>query len=208
MNQAAGYGNYSKFFITDIPADLTSEQAQYFKLTIPKFPDEAVYIYSFQENRMIYADGWEEVVGYKDNEINMLTIVSITAPEFAAFSNEINDKAMMFIHGKTRDLEQYSFSTEVQKIHKNGSRVPIVTRVGVFRSENGKVVSIIGRFQINRSITFGKVMRYAAYGPEKSEFEEELNKNLFYNLAISDKESANSFLSGSKNMLNSFIAVA
>jgi DNA-binding CsgD family transcriptional regulator len=52
------------------------------------------------------------------------------------------------------------------------------------------VVSIIGRLLVNRSITFGKVMRYAAYGPEKYEFEENLNKKLFnYNhQAMSDKE--------------------
>jgi DNA-binding NarL/FixJ family response regulator len=31
-------------------------------------------------------------------------------------------------------------------------------------------------------------MRYAAYGPEKSEFEEELNKELFKHFAISRKE--------------------
>ena len=31
-------------------------------------------------------------------------------------------------------------------------------------------------------------MRYAAYGPEKEKFEEELNKVLFSHLAISNKE--------------------
>jgi DNA-binding NarL/FixJ family response regulator len=31
-------------------------------------------------------------------------------------------------------------------------------------------------------------MRYAAYGPDKSEFEEELNKQLFHHYAISKKE--------------------
>ena len=31
-------------------------------------------------------------------------------------------------------------------------------------------------------------MRYAAYGPDKDEFEEELNKTLFYKYAISNKE--------------------
>ncbi|MDB5230116.1 MAG: helix-turn-helix transcriptional regulator [Chitinophagaceae bacterium] len=180
-------GEY-RAFITDIPALLTSEQALHFKKTIPKFPEEAVYIYSFKEGRMIYAVGWEEVAGYKDDEINMLSIVNMTAPEFAPFSHELNDKALMFIYNKTEDLEKYSFTIEVKKIHKDGSVIPVVARVGVFEAENGKVTSIIGRFQVNRSIIFGKVMRYAAYGPERSEFEEELNKALFTHLAISRKE--------------------
>ncbi|WP_276089942.1 LuxR C-terminal-related transcriptional regulator [Pedobacter sp. JY14-1] len=182
------FGDYSRMFITDIPADLESEQAQYFKRTIPKFPEEAIYIYSFKENRMVFASGWEEVVGYRDDEINMLAIVNMSAPEFAPFSHDLNDKALKFIHGKNEDLESYSFTIELKKIHKNGSEVPVVARVGVFSSEEGKVTAIIGRFQVNRNLIFGRVMRYAAFGPEKEKFEEELNKALFYHLAISDKE--------------------
>lgn len=182
------FGQFSKSRISNIPPDLSTPRALYFKQTIPRFPEEAVYIYSFKEGRMIYADGWEDVLGYRDDEISMLTIVNASAPAFAPFSNELNDKALEFILSKTCDLEKYSFSIELKKIHKNGTEVPIVARVGVYNVENGRVISIIGSFRINRSITFGKVMRYAAYGPEKNEFEEELNKTLFYNLAISDKE--------------------
>ena len=182
------FGDYSRNFITEVPANLEEEQAQYFRQTIPKFPEEAVYIYSFKENRMIFARGWEEVVGYKDDEINMLAIVNMSAPEYAPFSHDLNDKALQFIHKKTENLEDYSFTIELKKIHKDGSLVPIIARVGVFKSENGHIESIIGRFQINRSLIFGRVMRYAAYGPEKEKFEEELNKILFSHLAISNKE--------------------
>jgi DNA-binding CsgD family transcriptional regulator len=188
MDPAPEFGKFSKSLISAVPADLNSKEALHFKQTIPRFPEEAVYIYSFKENRMIYAQGWEDVLGYKDDEINMLAIVNMSAAKFAPFSNELNDKAIKFILGKNEDLEKYSFSIELKKIHKNGSEVPIVARVGVYGVENNRVVSIIGSFRINRSITFGNVMRYAAYGPEKEEFEEELNKTLFYQLAISDKE--------------------
>lgn len=188
MKTKGNFGDYSRNFITDIPADLKSDQALFFEQTIPRFAEEAIYIYSFRENKMIFASGWEEVVGYKDDEINMLAIVNMSAPEFAPFSHDLNDKALKFIHSKTKDLEKYSFTIELKKIHKNGSEVPISARVGVFSSENGKIESIIGRFQINRSLIFGKIMRYAAYGPDKEKFEEELNKILFYHLAISNKE--------------------
>jgi DNA-binding CsgD family transcriptional regulator len=181
-------GDYTKTFISDVPANLQSEDALYFRKTIPRFPEEAIYIYSSKENRMIYADGWEEILGYKDDEITLLKIVSITTSEYAQFSNELNDKAVKFILGKTQDLEKYSFNIELKKFHKNGSVVPLLSKVGVFTVEDGKVTAIICRSQINRSINLGKVMRYAAYGPAKSEFEEELNKQLFRHLAISAKE--------------------
>lgn len=181
-------GKFSKSMITAEPADLNSPAAEAVRNSLRRFPEEAIYVYSFKENRMIYADGWEEVLGYRDDEISMLEIVSITVPEYAPFSNELNDKALLFILNKTEQLEEYSFTIELKKFHKNGRAVPLIVRVGVFRSENGQVTEIIGRNQVNHSISLGKVMRYAAFGPEKSEFEEQLNKELFRHFAISDKE--------------------
>ena len=181
-------GDFSKSMITAVPADPGSSEALIFRQSIQRFPEEAIYIYSFKENRMLYADGWEDILGYRDDEIDMLTIVSITSPEYAPFSYELNDKALRFIINKTEELEKYSFTIELKKIHKNGTPVPLIVRVGVFRSENGRVTEIIGRNQVNRSINLGNIMRYAAYGPDKSEFEDELNKQLFRHYAISDKE--------------------
>lgn len=188
MASKPNYGAYSKSMITAVPADLGSDEALYYKSHLQRFPEEAIYIYSFAKGRMIYADGWNELLGYPDEEINMLTIVSITAPEYAPFSNEFNDKALMFIQRQTENLEQYSFTLESKKIHKNGTPVPLIERVAVFSAENGQLTEIIGRYQINRSIKLGRVMRYEAFGPEKSEFEEELSKTLFESYAISRKE--------------------
>jgi DNA-binding CsgD family transcriptional regulator len=174
--------------ITATPADLSSPRALAIARSIQRFPEEAIYVYSFKEDKMVFAAGWEEVLGYKDDEINMMEIVNITTPEYAPFSHELNDKALLFILNKTEHLEMYSFTIEVKKIHKNGSHVPLIVRVGVYSSENGRVTEIIGRNQINHSIALGKVMRYAAFGPEKEEFEENLSKELFEHFAISLKE--------------------
>lgn len=188
MSAVPDFGSLSRSMVTNVPANLQSEEAQMIRQSIQRFPEEGVYVYSFKENRMLYADGWEEVLGYRDDEISMLTIVNSSAPQFAPFSNELNDKALMFILQKSENLHQYSFSIELKKLHKNGHEVPVVARVGVYGIENNRMVSIIGRFTINRSIVFGNVMRYAAYGPDKDAFEEELNKSLFRHIAISDKE--------------------
>ncbi|MDB5211769.1 MAG: LuxR family transcriptional regulator [Sediminibacterium sp.] len=181
-------GEFLRSFITATPANLASEEALRFKQTIQRFPEEAVYIYSFKESRMIYASGWEEVLGYKDDEINLPIILHVTSPEYAPFSEEFNEKALQFILTKTEELDKYSFTMELKKIHKDGQAVPLISKVGVFSSDNGRVTAIIGRFQVSHSIKFGKVMRYAAYGPDKSQFEEELNKQLFHYYAISGKE--------------------
>ena len=111
-------GEYTKSLITDIPAAIDIDLVRDFDKLIQRFPDEAVYIYSFKENRMIYADGWENVLGYRDDEINMLMLVSITSPEYIAFSLELNDKALMFIRSKNSNLEEYSFTIELNKCTK------------------------------------------------------------------------------------------
>jgi len=181
-------GTFLKSFITATPADLQSEEAQNLHGQIQRFPEEAVYVYSFVQKRMIYANGWEEVMGYKDEEINLPIVLFSTCEEYAPFSVELNEKALKFILNKTEELEKYSFTMELKKLHKNGTPVPMISKVGVFSAQDGQVTAIIGRFQVMRSLKFGKVMRYAAYGPEKTSFEEELNRQLFQHYAISGKE--------------------
>ena len=50
------------------------------------------------------------------------------------------------------------------------------------------MAEIFGLAEKIDSIRLGEVMNYAAYGPEKSEFEESLSKDLFRYHAISKKE--------------------
>jgi len=180
--------NYTQSIVTDVPADLTSSDYLYYEKTIPKFPNQAVYIYSFKEKRMVYASGWLEVLGYKDSEMNMLLVVNSTVPRFADFANELNDKSLFFLNTKTEKLEEYNFTIELEKHHKNGKIVPLFSRVGVYKSTDGKVEQIIGISQVVKTLKFGKVMQYAAYGPEREEFEETLSKDLFHHFAISRKE--------------------
>jgi DNA-binding CsgD family transcriptional regulator len=181
--------DYTKQQLTKTPVDLSSEQYQEFKRVIKRFPEEAVYIYSFKENRLIYADGWEETLGYKDTEIDLLTIMSKTDPLHAPFAFDLNDKAVQFILSKKQDMLQYSYSFEARKIHKNETLIPMQIKLSIFSvEEDGTVKEAIGRFQVNRDLRFGKVIRYAAYGPDKNEFEDELNKSLFEHIAISNKE--------------------
>ncbi|HEX5667276.1 MAG TPA: hypothetical protein VFX73_00665 [Chitinophagaceae bacterium] len=63
MMQEQSSGDYLKTYLTNIPADTNSTEFADFSRTIPRFPEEAVYIYSLKQGRMIYAAGWEEVLG-------------------------------------------------------------------------------------------------------------------------------------------------
>lgn len=187
VEKFSNFSNYANQS-SDILADLNSLRTLQLKKNIPKFSEEAIYIYSLKENRMIYADGWEEVLGYKDAEITTRIIENSPAPEFIVFTNELKHKALEFINDIKEDLELYNIAIELKKVHKNGHLVPVILRIGVFKIENKKVLEIIGNCQINRSLKFGNVMQYYAYGPRKNEFEEIVNKEIFNYFSISEKE--------------------
>lgn len=174
--------------VTEKPIDIYSEQYKYFEKIVPKFPNQAVYIYSFSEQKMLYASGWNQVLGYDDTEINMLLLVNSAVPEYSQSLNELNNKAWYFLSTKSENLEEYSFTFEIQRFHKNGKAIPIFATVRVYKSVNGKIDQIIGVSQVVPSLKFGKVMQFATYGPEKEEFEESLNKEIFKHFAISRKE--------------------
>ncbi len=66
--------------------------------------------------------------------------------------------------------------------------VPLISQVGIYKSENGKIKEIISRVSINRTLKFGKIMKYKTFGPELQDFEELLSKALFQFSFISEKE--------------------
>jgi DNA-binding CsgD family transcriptional regulator len=81
------------------------------------------------------------------------------------------------------------YTIEIKIRDQNGRDIPLIARVGVFDVfTDGTLKSIIGRFQVDYGLRFGKVMRFSAYGPEKDAFENDLSQNLFYPFRISDKE--------------------
>lgn len=174
--------------VTEKPIDKNCDKYLYFDKVIQRFPNQAVYIYSFSEHRMLFASGWKQVLGYDDTEINMMLIVNSAVEQYSQSLNELNNKAWYFLSTKSENLEEYSFTYEIQRYHKNGSAIPVFSTVGVHKSVNGKIDQIIGITQVVPSLKFGKVMQFATYGPEKEEFEESLNKEIFHHFAISRKE--------------------
>lgn len=181
-------GNYSKTLITnEVVLEGCPLSAEYEK-SIKCFPNQAAYVYSFEKGRMVFAKNWENILGYKDEDINMMLLVEITSPKYKQFAYEINDKALRFLMTTSENLTEYSFTIELEKQHADGSMVPLYWRVAVLKEANGRVAEIMGIAEKIDSIRLGDVMNYAAYGPEASEFEESLNKELFRHYAISKKE--------------------
>ncbi|WP_026764406.1 LuxR C-terminal-related transcriptional regulator [Sediminibacterium salmoneum] len=189
MNKPNKIAEIDPAIITDLPADKNCPIYQQYKRSLIRFADEAIYIYSFKDKKLIYADGWEETLGFKDDEITLQQIIRQTDASYLAFSHEINAKTIEFLLSRKTGIKDYSFTVELKKIHKDGSVVPMEAKIGILTvDQNGGVDYIIGRFRINRNMHLGIVMRYDVHGPDKEEFEKVINKAVQKFLTISGKE--------------------
>ena len=182
------FGKYTRERVSNIPFDSNDPVYKEYSNKVPQFIGQAVYIYSFEKNRMVFANGWKDLLGYEDVEITLLKIIESTSKRHFNFSNELNDKALQFLKKINLNLDKYSFTLEVEKIHKNGDIIPLFSRVGIYKSHNGNILEVIGISERIHSRKLGNIMQYAAFGPETSSFEESLNEQLFNQLAISRKE--------------------
>ena len=182
------FGKYTRERVSNIPFDVSDPLYKEYKEKVPLFIGQAVYIYSFEKNRMLFANGWENLLGYKDEEITLLKIVNATSKRHFNFSNELNDKSLRFFKNIKNNLDKYSFTIEVEKTNTKGEIIPIFSRVGIYKSKNGEILEIIGISEKIHSRKLGNIMQYAAFGPESSHFEETLNSQLFNKLRISRKE--------------------
>lgn len=144
------YISLVKQFFSDTPADLNTPEAEYFRKRIIRFPDEAVYIYSFKENKLLYVDGFYEMLGYKDDEISFIDIVSTTTKEYMDIKIGLHKNLQPLFLGTYKASTTQGGSAALKKICKDGSVVNTVSGFYVTRVENNKMVEIMGRIQLIR----------------------------------------------------------
>lgn len=140
---------YYEKFLSDKPLqpNSTEDVSKYAK--IARFPDEALYVYSFKSECIIYADGWPDLLGYANEEINLRMLISLTTPDYINFIHEMNNESILFIMSKTENLTDYSLVTESKLFNSSGKQTPLIISVSVLTSEHGKPIHILGSYKHN-----------------------------------------------------------
>lgn len=181
--------NFIEKYISNIPCDMSSDTYKKYKKNIYHFQNQAIYVYSFKEKRMLFTIGWENLLGYKDEEMNLYDLIALTTPRYSEFAKEFYEKSLSFISTKTKDLEKYCITVHTEKVHKNGCHIPFFSKVGVYKSSaEGNVEEIIGIFDTIKTLKHGEIMQYDTYGPDINELDESLSKELINHINISGKE--------------------
>lgn len=155
---------------------------------ITTFSDEATFVYSLENKKILFAEGWLHLLGYSNEEISMQLLVSITTPDFKEFIQEMNNQALAFIFSKSEYLHSYSCTIESKKISKSGEVVPLIESVRVFRSSGGKVLDVIGTYKRNPRFPNPGNKYFQASGPGIEEFIEKMEQVASRGTLVNDQE--------------------
>ena len=179
-------GNYTKAFLSEKKSSDSSIEATFVDKTIHREKNEAVHIYSFKENKLIYAKGFKEILGLEENEINILNLNSLVTEVFKQFLNEYHDRALLYLYNNNENLDTLS-SSVILKVF--GLDYPLFLNIKVFKTDdNGNLISIIGRIKFAESLKTTEVVQYDLSGNFDKDFLFKMNHNLDFKSRISKTE--------------------
>ena len=154
-----------QFYETFLSSDTYVPEERTDYADIPFFSDEAIFVYSLVEMKIMHAAGWQELLGYDNDEISMQMLIGITTPDYADFIREMNNQSLAFILEKRERLDEYSCTIESKKYNKAGDEVSLLESVRVYRSAKGRVTELLGRYKLNPRITNPNDKYFHASGP-------------------------------------------
>ena len=130
------------------------------------YSDEAIYIYSVNKLKIVYAKGWDNLLGYSNNEISMQMLLKITTPEFVDYLREMHKQVINFIVNETEHLFEYSFTYETKKYNKENKEISLLESFKVFNTkEDGSISEFVGTYKLNPRISNFREKYLRASGP-------------------------------------------
>lgn len=112
---------------------------------MPHFPDHFLYVYNYSEGRMVYHQGFTEVLGYPDHDVNLDLLYEILHPEDAPVVARLNEaviRAMAQIRNP-KNLFSLTLTVDYRIRRLNGAFMKVLRRTGVFEVDkpSGRVIS-------------------------------------------------------------------
>ncbi len=184
MSKSKFSGNYTKAFLSKKVSSADSAEQLHYDKTIDIKENEATYIYSFKENKLVFSKGLESLHNIKSEEINIFFIRNLIAEHFLNFSNEYHDRLLLHIYNN-KNIE--NFSTNII-LNYNTFDTPVLLNIKVFETDdNGNLLSVISKAIKSEKLKTTKVVQYSLNGSFQEEFNNEINFNLDHKLCISEK---------------------
>ena len=177
-----------QFYETFLSSDTYEPEERTDYADIPFFSDEAIFVYSLVEMKIMHAAGWQQLLGYDNQEISMRLLVSITTPDFADFIQEMNNESLAFILGQRERLDEYCCTIESKKYNKQGKEVSLIESVRVHRTQGNRVTEVLGRYKLNPRVPNPRFKYFHASGPGIEELVEKMREFENTELRVNKKQ--------------------
>ncbi|MBL7940627.1 MAG: PAS domain-containing protein [Flavobacteriales bacterium] len=112
---------------------------------MPRFPDHFLYVYNYSEGRIVYHQGFDEVLGYAPHEVDIDMLFRLFHPEDAPIVARLTEtvvRAMSEIRNP-KDLFSLTLTVDYRMRKKNGQYIKVLRQTAVFEVDqaSGKVIS-------------------------------------------------------------------
>ncbi|HNK68875.1 MAG TPA: LuxR C-terminal-related transcriptional regulator [Flavobacteriales bacterium] len=121
---------------------------------MPLFPDHFIYVYDFSEARIRYCRGFPEVLGYKNEEVDLDMLFALVHPDDAPIIWRINRCVVEAISQLDRPLDPFDICLTVDyRIRKsNGHYIKVLRNTAIFDTDEG-TGKVTSTFSLCRDIS-------------------------------------------------------
>lgn len=128
-----------------VPSNGLTEQLDKMIGMMPHFPDHFLYVFNYSEGRIVYQQGFDEVLGYDASEVDIELLYRIFHPEDAPIVARLNEnviRAMSQIRNP-ESLFSLTLTVDYRMQKKNGRYIKVLRQTAVFEVDkpSGKVIS-------------------------------------------------------------------
>lgn len=185
MKKSKYSGNYTKAFLSSDVSPLDSIEQTYYSNTIKLEENEAGYIYSFKDNKLIFSKGMDSLFGVDIKDVNILWLNEIYHSDFQSFVNEYHDRLLLYLYNHNQNLT--GFLSRII-IKTSLFETPLMLTIKVLKTdEGGNLISILGIVKKSELFKTSKVVQYSLDGIEDEHFMNKINFSLDFEQCISEK---------------------
>lgn len=180
-------GSITKKIFTNTFAQDDSDTFSQLKSALSTYPMEAILIYNFKSNSLVFESGWKELLHLTEKP-TVHTVLSRIHKKYRDQVLEILDCLFEQMIADREDVMMYGCTIEFKLRSQEGLLLPVVLRIGVYEAgEEGEALSCIMRCQRDDTLRIGGLARYTIYAPDDG-FSEKLNQKYGIYAQINETE--------------------
>jgi DNA-binding CsgD family transcriptional regulator len=180
-------GIFSRKIFRNTTAQTDSSNYARLKSSMTSYPMEALFVYDFTSNELLFEAGWKELLQLSECP-TIHTLFDRIQRKFQLQVMEILDCLLKQILSDREEVSKYGCTIEFKLKSESGPLLPVVFRIGVYEvGESGEALSCIIRCQRDDSLRIGSLARYTIYAPGEV-CSQELNEKFNMNPQLSQDE--------------------